>query len=254
MSNDSAFHGRRGYWLRQLSDCAESDFSELLHTLIAYGGRSPSLWAKVMDGVTAQGTIDPKTPLHSLGDVAGLQAQCSLMGVGFAPVVVPRGIGGEVALHASVALGIGCLVVDIEAGQGFWDQSSTDGIPGYWLQLRSLAPNAYLVSQPDPRNLESVYTSESLSYFDAFAPQHYVGWTDVGWTDVVAEVARFDWIRALGKDVYPTLWGTGDAAIAATFWRAVRDYSAGNCAFNLGAIGPRQFGWLSALKLPAEPL
>lgn len=247
-------NGRRGYWLRQLSDCAEPDFAALLKTLQQYAGPSASLYAKCMDGATWQGTIDPKTPLNSVQDVLGLMAQCAQAGVDFAPVVVPRGEQDETAAHAALASAVGALIVDIETGSGFYDGAPVDTIPWYWYDLRVGAPMAFLVSQPDPRNLESVLTAECLDYFDAFAAQHYVGWTAVGWSDPVTEVARFDAIRAFGKPCYPLLYAEGDAPTFQTFWRAVRDYSGGVGFFKLGTMGPQEFAAATACKLPQEPV
>lgn len=210
--------------------------------------------AKCADGATWQGQIDPKTPLLSIADVLNLQSLCYAAGVAFAPVVVPRGEEYEDEVHAAIAKACGCLVVDIESGSGFYDQAPTSEIPGYWQSIRTLAPDAWLVSQPDPRNLDSVYDSESRQHFDAYSAQHYVGWTDVGWNDVVKEVQRYDTIAANGKDCYPILYGTGDAATVSTFWRAIRDYAQGVAFFSLGTIGPSQFETCRGLKLPGEPV
>lgn len=252
MKGHPAFDGKRGYWLRQLSDCAEASFGELCDTLVEYGGSSPALYAKVADGNTWQGDIDPKTPLWSFDGLAALWTLCKDKGVAFAPVVVPRGDQGESFFHGAIAAQCSCLIVDIEAGMGFYPATRTPEIPGYWAQLRVNAPNAFLVSQPDPRNLESVYTADSIAYIDAFSAQHYVGWTDVGWTDVVREVKSFDTIRQYQKPSYPILYGVGNADIVSTFWRAIRDYSLGFSLFRLGVMGPREFQWTAALKLPGE--
>lgn len=254
MANDGAFRGRRAYWLRQLSDCAESSFEQVLATLLEWGGSAPALWVKAMDGDAYQGQVDPETPLRGLREVTDLQALGLVMGVPVAPVVVPRGIEGEWQYHTQLANACGSLIVDVESGKGFWDQSSLDNISVYWYQLRVGAPDAYLVTQPDGRAVEAVSTTLCMPYYDAVSAQHYVGWTAAGWGDVVTEVRRFDYLRQLGKPCYPLLWGMGDFAQASTFWRAVRDYSDGVGFFRFGTMGPNQFGSAGAFKLPAEPV
>lgn len=254
MSDPRAFANRRGYWLRQLSDCAERDFLEVAQTLTQYGGGSPALYAKCMDGLTWQGEIDGKTPLNSVDDVRRVALICNQQNIEFAPVVVPRGQSGEAQAHGELAVAVGSLLVDIELGPGFWDSAPPSGIPGYWAGVRAAAPDAWLVSQPDPRNLSAVLTSQSLDSIDAFAAQHYVGWSGVGWDDVVQEVHRFDAIASYGKPCYPTLYPEGVGSEVAVFWRAVRDYSAGFQCFRFGVMGPREFELARALKLPGEAL
>lgn len=254
MKNGEAFAGRRGYWLRQLSDCAEPDFAALIQTLLTYGGSAPALYAKVYDGITPQGRIDPKTPILGLGDVLALQAQCYTAGVAFAPVVVPRARQGEIALHAQVAQACGCIVVDYEVGNGFVPAGNPGYPATYWSGLRQAAPDAWVVTQPDPRNLNDSGFWQNVGNYDGVAAQHYVGWAEVMWADVVAEVGRYDAILSTGLPCYPTLYGVGDAPTVSTFWRAVRDYSEGLQFFSLGPMGPRAFELARGCKLPGEPL
>jgi hypothetical protein len=250
--NRATLDNHRGYWCRQLSDCSEPDFSAVLDTLEQYGGTSPALWQKTADGVTLQGSIDPKTPLTTISEVYTLATLCASRSIPFIPVVVPRGDAGEAEIHAIIAGITGCLVVDIESGAGFYDGAPPSTIPAYFALLREAAPDAFLVAQPDPRNLDSVLLTQWLDAIDGIAAQHYVGWKDLGWTDVPGEVASFDSIRALGKPVYPTIYGTGSMGMVATFWRAVRDYAAGLCVFRFGALGPAEYAWLQQLRLPGE--
>lgn len=252
--NDAAFAFRRGYWLRQLSDCAESDFAAVLVTLKQYGGTAPALYAKCMDGTTWQGQIDSKTPINTVTDVKLLQSQCWDAGVAFSPVVVPRGETGESAAHGALAEAIGCIVVDIEAGAGFYDGAPTSTIPAYFQQLRQAAPDSFIMGQPDPRNLSSVYFDQSVPSLDGVAAQHYIGWDSVGWTDVVAEVESFDAIHARGLPCYPTLYGEGDGATVSTFWRAVKDYSRGLQFFRFGVMGPAEFSLARSCLLPGEAI
>lgn len=251
MSIREALAGTRGLWLRQVSDTGEGTIAGIIATMQAYVGGPLVLYLKVCDGTTWQGDIDAKTPIHSLADVQAVARQCVAAGIGFCPVIVPRGGAKEAAQHAAIAGALGVACFDLEAGAGFWDQSSTAGIPAYCQAIRQQAPNAYLIVQPDPRNLSAVHVPDGIAGWDCIAAQHYIGWTDVGWTDVVAEVARFDAIHVLGFDCIPTLYGVGNAGMVATFWRAVADQSLAVQAFAFGSMSGPQLRAFGALPMPA---
>lgn len=247
-----AIYNRRGYWLRQLSDCAEADFSQVLTTLAMFGGTNPGLYPKCMDGVTWQGEVDAKTPLQSVTDVFMLWQECFSAGVAMAPVVVPRGDPGESDAHGALAARIGSIIIDAEAGTGFYDRSPISTLPSYVAQVRQAAPDAYIVWQPDPRNAESVLTSQVVGFIDCLASQHYVGWDSAGWSDVVSEVGRFDALRAYGVECAPTLYGEENHAEESVFWRAVRSYSIGVQFFRFGTMGVPDFTAAASCILPFE--
>lgn len=249
MSIRDALQNTRGVWLRQLSDVGEADFDAVITTLQQYVGGKIVLYPKVMDGTTWQGQIDPKTPIKSLADVQALLSLCVSRGIGCVPVVVPRGVSGEAVAHAQIAIVAGCGCFDIEQGPGFWDSSPLAGIPAYWQALRQAAPTAYLINQPDPRNLSSTFVQQCAPLVDAISGQHYVGWQTYG-VDVLKEFDRFDAIAALGRDLLPILWGVGDWRVVDGFWRGVAGQCLGVSAFSFGPMNGAQLEALGALQFP----
>ncbi len=249
--------GHRGVWLRQLADTGERSFPGVLATMQQFG--FDLLAAKVMDGGTWQGTIDPLTPIHGLPDIAGLQTLCQQHGVTFLPVVVPRGVHpyDEANAHAAVAETCGSVMVDLEPFAGLWDGSSFDQIPGYCAQLRTAAPDAYLIIEPDARPYawNAVNLPALVPSFDGCAAQQYVGWTSggVNWTDVATEVQRYQALAALGWEMGVTLWGLDTTALAVQFWQALlagQPQPAGFVTFSFGAMNRAELTTFGALPVP----
>lgn len=263
----SPLAGRRGYWLRQLGDCAEPDIAAILATIQDYGG-GDLLVMKVMEGSTWQGAIDPKTPVQSISDVLAIKQQCADAGAAFCPVALPRGIdpAGEARAHAAIASACRALIVDLQPYAGFWDgigpggSSTRSQIPAYCAALRAAAPDAYLVIQPDPSpaGLDGIAFSviAGAGSFNGFAGQHYVGDTESGRLNVDEEVRRFELLAATGLEPYVALFGSGDTVLPAQFWQRVRDRARGFHVVRLGVMDAKHLQAFAALPLasPATPL
>lgn len=226
--------GRTAWWLRQLKpDCGENTIAQVLQTMKDYGG-GDCLCLKVMDGLDYQGTFDVTLPINSLSDILAVRDLCHSMGVAFCPVVLPRGLIGEAEKHGAIAAAVGCLMIDLERGSGYWDHHDVSGIPIYAQALRVAAGDAYLINQPDPR--DSYVCEAPKAFFDAVCAQHYVGWSDVGWTDVNLEVNRFYSLSPLYRDAYVTLYGKDRIDLAVTFWESVMQRAEGFCVFSFGPM------------------
>jgi hypothetical protein len=213
------------------------------------------LQLKMLDGLTWQGQIDALTPVHDIASALALRDRFRAFGVDLVPVVVPRGLAGEGELHGQLAAAFGCIVVDIENGAGFWDKAPAGEIPIYFRALRVAAGDGVqIVAQPDPRNTADVALDQCIPYLSGIAGQHYCGWSEVGWTDVATEVARYQQLAAFGLPMYPTLWGEAATGLAHTFWDAVRPLGAlGCCAFALGPMTADELNAYAWFALPAVP-
>lgn len=133
-----------------------------------------------------------------------------------------------------------------------------DLIPVYTGELRRLAPGAYLVNQPDPREwaMKDAKVAETAGDFDGIAAQHYVGWDSVGWTNVQAEVRRYQQLAGLGREMHVTLYGVEGVQRAAEFWRIVREMGCRSVhTFALGPMNASQLQWFGGLPKPviAQP-
>lgn len=250
-------YGRKGFWLREFADTAEGSLAAILTTLTGIAGSS-CLCLKVADGVDWVGSYDAKTPIGNVADLAMAMAVCELAGVTLLPVVVPRGIAGEAEFHGTIAQTCGALMVDIEPYAGFYDQAPLATIPIYWRSLRAAAGDAYLMAQPDPRQSGWIdgKVSESWAFFDAICAQHYVGWQQVGWTNLAYEISLVKWITSYGKDTYVTIYGADPSypfveTLPSDFWRAVQPTVLGLCVFAFGPMNRAQLSAVATLPAPA---
>lgn len=258
---------RRGAWLRQFSDMLEARTAASPAARIAAIAATLNansidlLQMKLLDGLDWVGGWDSLTPVTDVASALALRDGFAAFGISVAPVVNPRGLAGEGELHGALAAAFGCIVVDIEDGTGFWDQSPATLIPVYFRALRAAAGQAVqIVAQPDPRNVGDVYLTLCLPYISGIAAQHYVGWASIGWTDVAAEVRSYQALAALGKPCYPTVWGEETIGLAAQFWTDVLALKSnpplGVCAFALGAMDADHlaaYAWFGLPTVPAPP-
>lgn len=250
-----ALRGRVVPWLRQHGDTSEHTIEKIADRLIEYGydGLAP----KVADGPYLQAHVagDGLTPYKTYQDVADVRDYLRSRGLVMIPVVVPRGPDvaswlDQAHVHAELARICGCLITDIEVGVQFIE-SDTPGIKGYTSSLRSLAGDAYLINQPDPRPwaVTTSLVKETAGNFDAIAAQDYIGWVagGVNWTDIATEITRVHIFSGWFRDTYTTLYGVDRTDLALQFAAGVRDLVLG---YNVFAFGPmngtelRSFGQL----------
>jgi hypothetical protein len=249
--------GGVGWWLRQFSDTGEGTVSGIAQTMQQLGGGT--CWMqKVADGLTWQGQADPETPITSMDTLEAFAQATAAAGLPLVPVVVPRGAdpAGEGTLHGQIAAALGSLCVDLEPYAGFWDGSDLSQIPVYLQALRAAASDAYLILQHDPREYGSsaIGMPGIASSFDGICGQHYIGWTEVGWTDLAAEVASFQSLAALGRDMYATVWALGDLSLLAQFWSAILPQCQGYSVFAFGYADAAELAAVAALPRPAQPM
>ena len=214
------------YWLRQTGDLANPrPLIEHMAYMREHGG-SGTLTKKVADGLRWQATVAPGDPCADGPTTQALADDFKARGFAFVPVVNVRGVRGEAQFHAEIARRFGTLVIDLEPYEGHWDQADTSLAPVYLRELRAGAPDAYLALQADPRRFwdtAGFTIPVTAPHVNAYINQHYVGWTEQGWTNVPAEVDRFGRIKASALEsnprleFYVTSWGFGvDRAVPFT--------------------------------------
>lgn len=252
--------GTKSIWLRQWGDTGERTFMGIVGTLKAY--KIEVLAQKVGQGLFFQQTFDRITPIGRLDDIRSLADAFAAHGIGFVPVHVPVGRDWELeaGFAADIANVTGTLIVDIEAGPGFWDIAAgaapLDRIPDWFARLRALAPDATIIAQPDPRlhHWRVQRLEEYAPFIDGWAAQHYIGIP--GWSDVELELTVLAKLHELGgKPCYPTLYMLADQAgreQAAKFWAQARllPYVRGVQGFAFGSAGPVQLDWFRSLPSP----
>jgi len=250
--------GGVGWWLRQFSDTGEGTLPAIAQTMRDVGGGT--CWMqKVMDGLDWQGeaAIDPSTPITSVATLTAFAQQTKSLGLPLIPIVVPRGANpqAEGQEHGAIAKAVGCLCVDLEPYSGFYDKSPLSTIPQYLSALRAAAGNAYLILQHDPRPYGSsgIGMPGAASSFDAICAQHYVGWSSIGWTNVQQEIASFQALASLGKDLYATVWALGDLSLMSQFWNAILPNCLGFSVFAFGYANETDLQTIAALPKPHIP-
>lgn len=253
---NSPVDGRFGIWLRQYGDTSERSTPNIIARLKEYG--FDMICLKVADGLNWQGVNDDTnaTPIWSLDDIAKLKAWYEGAGIKFVPVVVPRGrnVEAEAEMHAQIAEKCGVLMTDIEPYKQFWDGSHYSNIPIYAKILREMAPTAYLINQPDPREwaVTDGRVAECGPYFDGISAQHYVGWAGVEWINVHAEIDRLAELSKYYKDVHLTLYGVDRIDLAGEFYkRAIAEFSIKSVhVFTMGPMGGRELSYFRDLPRP----
>lgn len=200
--------GHRLLQVWQYTAQQEQTLDAVLNTASKYG--YTGVLIKALDGEIWMGDIElSPDALMSLEQVELQVQQAHTKGLLYCcwtnPLYSPPGIL-ESDLTGQIAKRVDALFLDVEPYSQFWGANRESGLATRFMQqVRSNAPDAYIVLQPDPRSdrFAEIRIQEWLPYIDAISGQHYFNDFQVPYT---VEIDRIKAIEALyGKPVIPTL-------------------------------------------------
>lgn len=237
---------------------SERTVADLIQVCREYG--FTGVVVKALDGTTWMGAIDP-TP-SAIGSVAAARRQGEeLHAAGLFYGVWTNPLDADLAEQARLTASLGsapeidAVFLDAEPYAHFWGAWRPAGRAREFMErVRSEAPGACLVLQPDPRpgRLAELRPDEWIPYVAALAGQHYFNTFQV---DPAEEMAR---AVALGQQwslpVYPTVPGSApvdelQAAMQVLVDRGVR----GCIMWRLGVAGAGQLAAIGGTSFGPAP-
>ncbi|MBI4496323.1 MAG: hypothetical protein HY689_00255 [Chloroflexi bacterium] len=213
----STFDGQKllQVWQWDSATQSEATIDDVVRLCLRFG--ATGMLVKALDGDAWMYAIEHRDhpgqegdALSSVDDARRQAEACHAAGLYYGVWVNPLGrdVEAEARLAGELARApeIDALVLDVEPYQGHWGAWRPEGLAREYLErVRALAPDAYLVLQPDPRpeRLAEIRPEEWAPSCNAVSGQHY--WGAFG-TGVHAELVRGGELeRVVGLTNYPTL-------------------------------------------------
>lgn len=250
-------------WQWAPGESSEQNLDDMCTTALAFG--FDGLLIKAMDGLDWHASYFGGQ--DALGSVEQAAQQCAYVngrGLSYYVWTNPHyfadgQLEAQGRLYGQLASVCDGLALDTEPYPQFWGANQPVGAAQRFMAaLRSVAPSARIIFQPDPRpaRLAELRPEEWIPSCDVIAGQHY--WTDFQ-TDPAEELAAASRLGLQwGKPVWPTLPGIADPA---SFPMEQIAGFEGFVVWRLGVTGPQGLQALGGLTLaqsigddpPADP-
>ncbi len=230
----------------------EVTIDDIANTLRQYAPAVSGIFVKVLDGTDWIGTFEPGNKpdlaINGPGDINRWVSKLARYNLEFHAWALPKGIdpAAEANLMLQVAQqpGVRSLILDVEAGTGFY-RGSRETVRPMMARLRGSLPGTFHIGlsiDPRPNHYDEIFPEEWSPFVGSIHPQVY--WGEFGQSpDGALRVAYSTWGQ-YGKPIIPVLqaYNIDRASMDRARSIAVHTYNAPALSwYTLGGIGPSQF-------------